>query len=374
MNFLNFSDNIIRLRHERKITQESLAEFVGVTKASVSKWETKQSLPDILLLPQLAAFFDVTIDELLGYEPQLSREQIQKIYHELAAAFAEDSFEEAMEQSREYVKRYYSCYPFLFHVCNLWMNHFMLAKERTRQMEILEEISNLCCHIISHCKDIVVCENTVIMKAMADLQSGKAKEAITNLEEILDPYRLSTQSDSVLIQAYQMAGEREKADSFTQMSMFINLMNFISGSTQYLTIHSEEIGICEETITRMQAVAKAYQFRRLHPVMTTFEYQAAVIYCMHGKKQEALQMLKQYVEDVEYFLTDDNLASHGDDYFDRIHTWYENLDIGADAPRDKRVILDSFLQSFQHPAFAVLETDDEYRKLKKRLEERGKKL
>ena len=81
MNTLNFSDNIIRLRHRKKITQEQLADFIGVTKASVSKWETKQSMPDVLLLPRLASFFDVSIDELLGYEPQLSKEQIQKIYH-----------------------------------------------------------------------------------------------------------------------------------------------------------------------------------------------------------------------------------------------------------------------------------------------------
>ena len=87
MNALNLAENIIRLRHDKKITQEQLADFVGVTKASVSKWETKQSMPDILLLPQLAAFFDVTIDELLGYEPQLSKEQMQKIYLELASDF-----------------------------------------------------------------------------------------------------------------------------------------------------------------------------------------------------------------------------------------------------------------------------------------------
>ena len=114
MNYLNFSDNIIRLRHNKKITQEQLADFVGVTKGSVSKWETGQSLPDILILPVLAAFFDVTIDELLGYQPQLSTEQIQKIYHDLAAAFAEQPFHEVMLKSENYVKEYYSCYPFLF--------------------------------------------------------------------------------------------------------------------------------------------------------------------------------------------------------------------------------------------------------------------
>lgn len=40
MNTLNFSGNITRLRHEKNITQEQLADFIGITKASVSKWET----------------------------------------------------------------------------------------------------------------------------------------------------------------------------------------------------------------------------------------------------------------------------------------------------------------------------------------------
>ena len=79
MDVLNLSENIIRLRHARKLTQEELADFIGVTKASVSKWENAQSMPDILLLPQLAAFFGVTIDELMGYEAQLSSEQIRQI-------------------------------------------------------------------------------------------------------------------------------------------------------------------------------------------------------------------------------------------------------------------------------------------------------
>lgn len=65
MSFLNLSQNLTRLRKEKKITQEELAEFVGVTKASVSKWETGATTPDIQILPVLAAFFDVSVDELL---------------------------------------------------------------------------------------------------------------------------------------------------------------------------------------------------------------------------------------------------------------------------------------------------------------------
>ena len=47
---------ILQKRKEKNITQKELAEYMKVTKASVSKWETGQSYPDILLLPKLATF------------------------------------------------------------------------------------------------------------------------------------------------------------------------------------------------------------------------------------------------------------------------------------------------------------------------------
>ena len=62
---MEIGNKIRDLRKLQGLTQEELADFLGVTKASVSKWENHQSTPDILLLPQLASFFDVTVDELL---------------------------------------------------------------------------------------------------------------------------------------------------------------------------------------------------------------------------------------------------------------------------------------------------------------------
>lgn len=51
-------------------------------------------------------FFDVTIDELKGYEPQLSTEQMKKIYIDLCSEFVTKPFEEVMEKSNNLVKRY----------------------------------------------------------------------------------------------------------------------------------------------------------------------------------------------------------------------------------------------------------------------------
>jgi len=60
------SENIKRLRREKKLTQEALADFIGISFQAVSKWECGDAYPDITLLPVIANYFGVTIDELLG--------------------------------------------------------------------------------------------------------------------------------------------------------------------------------------------------------------------------------------------------------------------------------------------------------------------
>lgn len=60
------SENIKRLRLEKGLTQENLSEFLGVTSQSVSNWERGESYPDIIILPEIAGFFKVSVDELLG--------------------------------------------------------------------------------------------------------------------------------------------------------------------------------------------------------------------------------------------------------------------------------------------------------------------
>ena len=58
-----------RISSNRKrlaLTQEQLAEKLGVTAQAVSKWENDQSCPDIAMLPRLAEIFSISTDELLG--------------------------------------------------------------------------------------------------------------------------------------------------------------------------------------------------------------------------------------------------------------------------------------------------------------------
>lgn len=66
MNTIKIQEQIAFLRKQKGLTQEELAQALGVTNQAVSKWESGQCCPDIQLLPNLAKLFEVTVDELLG--------------------------------------------------------------------------------------------------------------------------------------------------------------------------------------------------------------------------------------------------------------------------------------------------------------------
>ena len=53
-------------RKKMNLTQETLAQRLGVTNQAVSKWESEQSCPDVILLPKLADIFGISLDELFG--------------------------------------------------------------------------------------------------------------------------------------------------------------------------------------------------------------------------------------------------------------------------------------------------------------------
>lgn len=77
---MHIGNTIRRLRKQRGITQEQLAESIGVTFQAVSKWENGITLPDIALAPVLAGYFNVSMDELFDF----NLERIDRAVEEIA--------------------------------------------------------------------------------------------------------------------------------------------------------------------------------------------------------------------------------------------------------------------------------------------------
>lgn len=86
---LSIHQQIAFLRKQKNMTQESLAQALGVSNQAVSKWESGQCCPDISLLPELAALFAVSVDELLGRRPASGEEDVLLSLHRTARSLPE---------------------------------------------------------------------------------------------------------------------------------------------------------------------------------------------------------------------------------------------------------------------------------------------
>ena len=93
---MEMGKEIRRLREHRGITQEALAEALNVTPQSVSKWERGTSMPDVQMLPQLAVYFGVSIDQLFAMDPAQQMERIENRIYSLG--LIEESEEKQLEQ------------------------------------------------------------------------------------------------------------------------------------------------------------------------------------------------------------------------------------------------------------------------------------
>ena len=102
---INIGENIKNLRKRKEITQEELAEYLGISFQSISKWERGEGFPDITMLPDLADFFDVSIDDLINAD-RISGGYFNEVYKNAHEYQVKGEYKNAVELLKETLKKY----------------------------------------------------------------------------------------------------------------------------------------------------------------------------------------------------------------------------------------------------------------------------
>lgn len=364
MKEINIASVLVSKRKEKSITQDELASYMGVSKASVSKWETGQSYPDVTFLPQLAAYFNISIDELMDYKPQLAKEDIRKLYRSLSADFAAKPFDAVVEECDRIIRKYYSCFPLLLQVGILLINHLELVKDQNAMSALLAQSKALFERVREESGDILLAKQALYMEALCCLMENDPGAVLELLEGTIVP---AMPPESLLASAYQMTGRMEKAKEALQIGMYQNLVVLYNFLPAYLILCANEPNKFEEALKRARTVVDVFDLKNLHPSVIIGLYLAAAQgYCMQQRHERALDMLEEYVD----IVTGDiyPLRLQGDDFFDLLNPWLEQLDLGTDLPRNEKIIKKSMLDIVKSPAFAALAQEERYRSLSERLE------
>jgi len=358
---IRLSENLVSFRKAHKLTQSDVADHIGVTKASVSKWETGQTMPDVALLPLIASFYNVTLDELMGYEPQLSREQIQEVYRQFSERFAAEPFDAVYPDIQIQIRQYFACCPFLFQMAVLLLNHCD-PRLGERISEVRAAIISLCLEVEQKSEDRNLCESAHTIRMMVSLQSGSYQEVIDELSDLTLPDRIDDQT-SLLIMAHMAKGELPEAERAAQISIYKQLLLLVQHSMHLLTLSANDPARLEMTLTRMEALMQAYDLIHLHPnTAAAYYYQAAVTIAALLTSQKAaagftgervVSLLQNYRHAVMILFRND-LKIHGDEYFSCITEWFSESALGEISVRSKKEVLATVLEAYDHPSLQFL--------------------
>ena len=121
------ADNIRAFRKTRGLTQEQLAEALGVTVGAVYKWEAKLSTPDINLIIELADLFDTSVDVLLGYEIKDNKQKatvarLKQLLHERD--------ERAIAEAEKALTRYPNCFDVVYQSATLFHMFGLIKRDK----------------------------------------------------------------------------------------------------------------------------------------------------------------------------------------------------------------------------------------------------
>lgn len=361
---INIAAMLIRKRKEKGVTQDELAEYIGVSKASVSKWETGQSYPDITFLPQLATYFNITIDDLMGYSPQMTKEDIRKTYHKLSLDFATKAFDDVLAECFGIIKKYYSCFPLLYRMAVLLVNHYSLSKSEQQRIEMMQKSIELCERVRNESGDVWLAKEATLIQALCYLTLNEPLPVLDLLGETIRPI---TDEAALIAQAYQMMGNPQKAKEVMQISMFQHLSALVSAAPSYILLSDGEQA--DEIIKRTLSISEVFGLESLLPnTILQVYYVAAQLKCKNGNKEEGLKMLEKYADICISHLFP--LSFHGDDYFNRIDKWLKDFEIGNIIPRNEKTIKESIWQSItENPAFACLTGEPKYKNIINRIKD-----
>lgn len=346
---LNIAAVIRSLRKEMGITQEEFANAIGVTTQAVSKWERNEGYPDITILPDIAAYFHVSLDTLCGIDEQQKQEQISSIIQATAHA----SYEEGVQIAREGLAQF----PHSLLLQNNLAEALMgCTAQWTPPREVLEEVVGLYENILRHCPHLnEISPNALPLLCQAYVSLGQSKKAKEIALQIPGKY------ESQRIWCRILKGEELVAHVQNSIIQTLPDIHFLFKEVFHTTCYTtkEEIALCEKMI----GIYALFDEHREWPLGMFFSYQLYIqIGVLSMKLKAPAACLNALDKAVELAVRIDSLPSEGHPsslLLNRV----DFRDLSGYEP--ERVIIRRHLEA--EPAFEPLRQTPEYERIMAKL-------
>ena len=296
---LYLSENIKKLRQTKGLTQEELADQLGVSFQSISRWENALSYPDIELIPEIAAFFEVSTDALMGVEKATVEQNLAKDLKRVRMGEF-DSLEEHLAFLKEMHRKYPHNAETLIHLI------YALSFFPEHSEEMRKKIRQYLCHPRA--------EKVYIDQVVRLLIASEEESA---LPALLDRYAAEEDMSRPALLQYRARsrGDHESNKKYKQLNLLYMIYRILNGIHPFVSTHFFNWNVkTEETTKKALAVLNMvsnitdgnlivgdgepdlWYGRRLK-----YGFQLAGNVALAGRKDEALDAIEAIVALAEKF-------------------------------------------------------------------------
>lgn len=294
----NLCENIKKNRKAKSFTQEQLAEAVGVSVGTVSKWENGNCIPDISMIMELADFFEISVDVLVGYDTPLKK--VPEILDRINDYFKKHELDEAMMECSKALVKYPNNFDLLMIAARtryiMWHenraeNNRRLAKELYKKAQInIPDDEKKTRH------EFTILHNLALLEK-------NSKKRIELLKEI----NINGMLDAEIGEVYRDDKNIEKAYEFFSEGLYLSCMNVINVTGRWIDplLHEGKydtalsmIGYSEIILKTIYKESKASFGTKM---LANLEIIKAVIFEAQSKHSEMRECVEKAVEAARIF-------------------------------------------------------------------------
>lgn len=282
---MSIGSTIKKLRREREMTQEQLAECLGITANAVSQWECDRTAPDISQLPMLARILQVTTDRLLGVDFSRDEEEIERIGRESFDFYRVGQREKAIEIVRNGLKQYPQSFRLMAR----------LAESLIGIPGYEEELEELCDKILKDCTESRPRDHAYRLKIILCGQRGQYGE-VKKLAENL-PHIWACQED-LLLRWYHEDSEEHRMELAECAKVYLRSLVICLGHIAHSSCYSieEKIQIRTQIIGILQILFPDQDYCD-EAVVLADEYSIIAALCAEmGNRDQALDAFERMCE------------------------------------------------------------------------------
>ncbi len=182
---MTFGQTLKKLRRERDMTQEQLAELLRLSPQAISRWENDVVMPDLSVFPLLTGIFHVTADHLLGIDITKNDEKIHAYLADAKSALHDGKF----EQYTKILREAYAQFP-TSHAVMVKLANAIVSEYSRKGIKNYDEVYTLCNRILAESTDDEIRQEATQMLGFAYSYAGKEDE-MRRLAEQMPPVRFS---------------------------------------------------------------------------------------------------------------------------------------------------------------------------------------